>query len=168
MPDADHRYFFDTVTISNFALAGCLGLLSRRYGERLCLTEQVLDEIAGGIAAGHVALRSIEPLVEDQVFRHIALTAKERRIFRGLLRQLGPGEASCIAAAVCQQAIVATDDRAARACCAARDVACTGTVGILKACCLNQDLLPREADMLLAAMVSHGFYSPVHRVSDLL
>jgi len=106
--------------------------------------------------------------VADGAFGHAVLSREERQAFGGLLRQLGPGEASCIACAADRGGTVATDDRAARACCAEREVACTGTIGILKACCREQLVTPEEADALLAQMVRHGFYSPIRRIRDVL
>ena len=64
--------------------------------------------------------------------------------------------------------IVATDDRAARSACDYRRIPCTGTIGILRACCRDGSLSATEADAALQAMVDAGFYSPVHRLSDLV
>lgn len=63
---------------------------------------------------------------------------------------------------------MATDDRAARNSCGDRGVACTGTIGILGACCRDGALTIHEADAALQAMVDAGFYSPVQRLSDLV
>jgi len=57
---------------------------------------------------------------------------------------------------------------AARACCAENGVAFTGTVGILKACVVDQMIAPQNADALLQRMVEAGFYSPVSHISSLL
>ena len=61
-----------------------------------------------------------------------------------------------------------TDDRAARSFCQEQDVEFTGTIGILKALCLDSTLRPGDADDLLRAMVDAGFYAPVQRISDIL
>lgn len=168
MPERTRRWFLDTIVVSNFALAGCLDLLVTRYGARLTVTAEVLDEIAEGIAAGHDELTAVLDLVADGAVTVTTLATAERQLYVRLLRALGPGEASCIVAAVSRHAVVGTDDRAARACCAEHKVAVTGTIGILKACCRDGTLTAERADALLAAMVGHGFYSPVRRLRDVL
>lgn len=168
MPKDVRCWFFDTVVLSNFALAGCLDLLVTRYGARLAITNEVLDEISDGVAAGHDGLAAIQTLAADGVVKATVLNAAERKFYVKLLCVLGPGEASCIAAAVSRHAVVATDDRAARACCAEHKVPVTGTIGILKACCRDSALTAAMADAILAAMVAHGFYSPVRRISHVL
>jgi predicted nucleic acid-binding protein len=168
MPEDVCRLFPDTVVWSNFALAGCPDLLLARYAARLVITGEVLDEICDGIAAGHGGLAVVRSLVTDGAVQEAVLTAAKRNLYVELLRVLGPGEASCIAAAAGTTAVVATDDRAARACCAEHKVPVTGTVGILKACCRDGVLTVDRADATLAAMVAHGFYSPVRRISDVL
>jgi predicted nucleic acid-binding protein len=161
--------FFDTVTLSNFALAGRLDLLIRRYGPRARVTPEVLDEVLEGIVVGYDALKDIEAAVEKRSLGSTGtLSAEERGIYRELLRVLAPGEASCIACAKARGGIVVTDDRTARACSRDHGVAFTGTVGILKASCLEGTLAPDEADAILQAMVDAGYFSPVRRISDLL
>ncbi len=85
-----------------------------------------------------------------------------------LLRILGSGKASCIAYARGCGAIVVTDDKTARECCIERGVKYTGTIGILKACCLDGTLSLDDADNTLAAMIDSGYYAPVQRISDLM
>ena len=160
-------YFFDTVTLSNFALSGALDALQARYGRRLRVPGEVLDEIACGVAAGHGELREIEKRVDAGDFGRTDLSSAERRVFGGLLHHLGAGEAACVACAVCRGGVCATDDRTARACCAERGVPCTGTIGILRACCEDGTVSLEEADGILASMVQRGFYSPVRTVSGL-
>ena len=155
--------------LSNFALAGRVDLLHERYGKRAHITQEVLGEISDGIAAGYGVLRAIEEAIASQAFTSSSpLTSEERRLFRALLRPLSAGEASCLVCAQTRGGIVATDDRAARTCCADRDLPCTGTIGILKACCRDGALAPAEADAILQAMVDAGFYSPIRRLSDFI
>jgi predicted nucleic acid-binding protein len=163
------RFFFDTVTLSNFALAGRLDLLIGRYGQRAQLTPEVMDEVSDGIASGHSELRDIENAVAvGNLSSAQPLSAAERMTYRSLLRSLSSGEASCIVCAKERGGTVVTDDRAARACCAEFGVAFTGTIGILKACCRRGTLDPHTADIVLRAMIEGGYHSPVSRVSDLL
>jgi predicted nucleic acid-binding protein len=166
MPDRD--YVFDAVSLSNFCLSESMDLLAMRYGKRLLLTSEVLDEINDGVAAGYTALDQVSTLLADRAFREVGLTAEERGVYVTLLNQLGSGEASCIAAGGTRGAVVVTDDRAARNCCGDRRIAFTGTLGVLKAACEDGSISGIEADAILARMIACGFYSPVARVTDLL
>jgi predicted nucleic acid-binding protein len=169
MPDSKGALYFDTVTLSNFALAGSIPLLVSRYGRRLHLTSAVLDEVLDGLVAGYPALAEIEVALQSGKFRLASpLTGIERQRYRELLRTMAPGEAACIACAKERGGIVVTDDRVARKCCSERNLRFTGTVGILKASCRDGTLSPDRADALLSAMIKAGYHSPVHRISDLL
>lgn len=57
---------------------------------------------------------------------------------------------------------------AARASCQDHNIKFTGTIGILKACCRDEMLLPKEADTALQALVQAGYFSPVSNISSLL
>jgi predicted nucleic acid-binding protein len=169
MPERRHHYFFDTVTLSNFALAGRVDLVTSRYGAHALVTSEVLDEVVEGIVAGHGALRDIEAAISAADLGLAGPpTSEERQTYRELLRVLAPGEASCIACARHRDGIVVTDDRAARECCAERAVRFTGTVGILKACCADGVLSTADADEILSATITAGYHSPVRQISDLL
>ena len=162
-------YLFDAVTLSNFALTGQFALLVRRYGQRAMLTPEVLDEVTAGVIAGYYGLSNIEKAVDEgSICLANPLTMDQRQTYRELLRILAPGEASCIAHASAHGGIVVTDDHAARQCCGERNLPFTGTIGILKACCMEGSLSPEEADDCLAAMIDAGYYSPVQRISDLI
>lgn len=169
MPDPACTYYFDTVCLSNFALTDRLGILAARYGARLHITQEVLGEILDGIVAGYAALAGIETALNSGLFTLAPpLHARERGDFRRLLRNLAAGEASCIACARSRGGVVVTDDRAAREWCRVEAVTMTGTIGILKACCLSGALSPRQADALLSSMVEAGYRSPVRLISSLL
>lgn len=161
-------FFCDTVTVSNFFLSGSLDLLVNRYRKRLVLTDEVLDEIAGGIVAGYTELAIVEGLLEKGSLGRTALTAKERRTKLDCLRILGSGESSCLACAFHRKGTVMTDDRAARRCCEERGIPFTGTVGILLAVCRDGDIDASTADGILERMVDRGFYSPVKSIASLL
>jgi len=81
---------------------------------------------------------------------------------------LGSGEASCIALAKHRGGVVVTDDLLARRICSLHGVQVSGTIGILKAMCIDTDISADAADALLANMVTVGYHSPVRRISDLL
>ncbi len=151
MPDGLPDRFFDTVTLSNFALSGAFALL------------------AAGRIRGYSELKVVEQaLAAGSILPAKPMTPPENQLFVDLLRTLGSGEASCVALARHRAGIVATDDRAARSSCAERGIPVTGTVGILKALCIDRTITSEEADAVLNRMVGAGFYSPVRRISDLL
>ncbi len=169
MPDRGPDYFFDTVSLCNFALAKSLDLLVSRYGLRARITQEVLDEVTDGVVAGHAGLRAIEDAVADARFSRAPspTSPDERESYRQMLRILAPGEASCIACAKARGGIVVTDDKTARECCTERGVKFTGTIGILKACSQTGSLTPEAADAILQTMIAAGYYSPIQRISDL-
>jgi len=59
-------------------------------------------------------------------------------------------------------------DERARQCCNELDIPFTGTIGILKACCIDATRSPEEADAILQSMINTGYYSSVQNISDLL
>ena len=162
--------FFDTVVLSNFAcVKGGIPLLVKKYHHRGKVTFQVLQEIAKASYSGWEHLDEIEnELFQKSGFEKISLNAQEHPHYLSLLRNLGDGEASCIAVAKKRNGIVVTDDRAARNFCKEQDIPITGTLGILKSTCLENSIKPDEADKMLKDMISFGFYSPIHRISDIL
>ena len=170
MPDRPpRRFFFDTVTLANFALAGCLGLLVDRYGTSLCVTEQVRVELAAGRAGGYAGLEAVEAALTGGAISPAGpMDTAERELFAEFLRTFGAGEASCIAFALQRGGVVVTDDRTARRRCASRGIRVTGTIGILQALAADRIVAAEEADALLARMVEVGFHSPIRRVSDLV
>lgn len=168
MPEATRRFTFDTVVLSNFALADALWLLSKRYAGRLMITTEVMDELEAGVAGGHGNLEGVARLVQEGHFSIVSLTRDERVEYRHLLSSLSEGEASCIAVAVGRDATVATDDLRARTICQERRLRLTGSVGILKAAHLAGDITLGEGEQMLSDMVTAGFFSPVPRLADIL
>jgi len=162
-------HYFDTVTLSNFALCDEFRLLVDRYGTSLCLTEQVRVELAEGLSAGYIKLGSIEAeITHANITVAVTMSPAEASFYRDLIPMLGSGEASCITMAQHRGGIVVTDDLLARRTCSLHRVQVTGTIGILKAMCLGRHISVDAADALLAGMVIQGFHSPVRRISDLL
>lgn len=161
--------FFDKVVLSNFAfVSNGLTFLKSRYGKRGHITLQVAEEIAKTVYSGFNHLEEISSRLYMQGgFTRTILTLSEHDTYLLLLRNLGAGEASCIAAAEQRDGIVVTDDRMARNMCKERNIPVTGTIGILKGACLDQVLDLDEADGMLKKMIEFGFYSPVQRISDI-
>ena len=169
MPDRLPDRFFDTVTLSNFALSGAFDLLLDRYGRSLRVTEQVRAELAAGRIRGYSELAVVErALASGAIVPIEPMTMPESELFVEHLPTLGSGEASCVALAFHRGGIVATDDRAARSCCVERGIPVTGSIGILKALCIDRAITPEDTDAILARIVDTGFYSPVRRITDLL
>ena len=168
MPEGSSLWLFDSVSLSNFAMAGRLDVLAKRYRRRGALTTQVLDEIVHGVAAGYGELEDVYGLIDRGVFRKVVLRKQEFASYRRLIQMLGDGEASVIAAASERGGTVVTDDRAARKVCRELSLPLTGTIVILLACVRDDTLPLDEADALLGLMVEAGFYSPVSRISDIL
>jgi hypothetical protein len=92
-------WFFDSVTLSNFALVGRMDILSDRYRRQGFVTTQVVDELTRGAAAGHAPLADCLDLVDQGVFHAVTLDKTERHTFRQIIGHLGEGEAGTIAAA---------------------------------------------------------------------
>jgi len=161
-------WFIDTVVLSNFAFADQVKWLESRYGLNLKITGEVYQETLKGFNSGYSKLSSILEHIENKKFGTVELSPLEKKQCYALNQTLGLGEASCIAAASHRKGIVITDDRTARQFCQEKSINFTGTIGILKASCLDGSISLKEADMALKTMISFGFYSPVARISDIL
>ena len=157
-------WFFDSVTLSNFALADCLHVLTARYRERGFVTTQVVDELTRGVVAGCAPLSGCLDLVNKGILRVVSLDRTERHTFQQLAAHLGQGEAGTIAAASRRQGIVVTDDLATRRTCTELGVPVTGTIGILQAAVRDRQLILTDANALLHKMIAAGFHSPVERL----
>jgi predicted nucleic acid-binding protein len=94
-------------------------------------------------------------MIDDKTFRLTTLSPDVRKIYTGLIGQLGKGEASCIAIAKTRSGIAVTDDRAARMVCQRPEVPVTGTVGILKA-----SVLDGQIGLEAAAPTVNSYVSP--------
>ena len=169
MPRRKGDWYFDTVTLSNFALARRLDLLVARYGRRVQVTGEVFEELLDGVIGGHALLADVEAAVRGGHFSlAVPLGPSGIVFYKVLLRTLAPGEASCVAQAKARGGRVVTDDRAARSRCVEQGVPFTGTIGILKASCLDGTLKAEEADAVLQAMIRAGYHSPVRCISGLV
>lgn len=169
VPESPIPHYFDTVTLSNFALCDRFDLLVKRFGTALILTEQVRVELAQGRSAGYIKLALIEDAVAaGRISVAATMTPGEIQLFRDLILVTGSGEASCITMARHRGGVVVTDDRLARRTSASHGVLVSGTIGILKALCIGTQITHEAADVLLADMITKCFHSPVRRISDLL
>jgi predicted nucleic acid-binding protein len=160
---------FDCCTVSNFALAGAIGVLEELYKGQAHITDFVAAEVLRGIQAGHSRLEAVPAAFRSGWLRQTGLRIrKEKGLFESLSRSLGLGEASTIAVAKGRGFIVASDDRVARAEAGARGVALTGTLGILVKAVRSGVCDLETADGHLAKMVEEGFFSPVGSIREIL
>jgi predicted nucleic acid-binding protein len=159
-------WFFDSVTLSNFALASAMPVIRDRYRSRGFVTTQVVDELTRGVVAGYAALADCLSLADSGALRIVSLTRPERRTFQQLTAHLGAGEAGTIAAARHRGGVVVTDDLAARRMCDDLKVPVTGTIGILRATVRDRDLALAAANALLRKMIEAGFHSPVDKLAE--
>ena len=162
----EKKWVFDTVALSNFLLSDSIFILEKRYRNRAIITWEVYGEISAGIAE-YPALKLVDHLIEDKIFKLLSLSRKEHDLYLELIGHLGKGEASCIALAKKQSAIVVTDDRTARKQCKQMKIRVTGTVGILKASLLDGHISLSRADSIHQKMIKAGFYSPVRSIADI-
>ena len=162
----EKRWLFDSAVLSNFLLSDSAFILEERYNRRGIVTWEVFDELSAGFSA-FPKLRTIQKILHDKTFTLLTLSRIEHEHFQGLINHLGKGEASCIAAAREQNAVVMTDDRAARMQCSQMAIPFSGTIGILKASYLDAQIDLSEADRILNQMIKQGFYSPVRSISDI-
>ncbi len=163
----EKKWVFDTVVLSNFLISDSVHILEKRYKGRGLITPEVYNEISAGMPQIK-PLKHIDKLIEYGIFSICPLTRQEYDYFKEMITFLGKGEASCIAFAKGNHAIVATDDRKAREQCANRRIPVTGTIGILKASVQDESLNLEQANEILAKMIHSGFYSPVTSITDIL
>ena len=160
-------WVFDTVALSNFLLSDSISILENRYRKRGLITRQVYDEISAGIS-GFPQFKQVDKLFDKKTFKMVSLSKVAHQQFLQLIGHLGKGEASCIAFAKEDAAIVVTDDRAARKQCSTMNIPFTGTVGILKASVVDGNIGLDQADEHLFKMIEAGFYSPIRSIAEIL
>jgi len=163
----EKKWVFDTVAISNFLLSDSIFILEKRYRKRGIITWQVYDEISAGIPE-YTILKQVDKLIDDKIFKLVSLSRLEHKDFLELIGHLGKGEASCIALAKEQTAVVITDDRTARMRCSLMKIPFTGTVGILKASLIDEQISLDQANESLCKMIEAGFYSPIRSIADIV
>jgi len=163
----EKKWYFDTVSLSNFLLSGSDFILRTRYRRHGFITEEVYDEICAGFIK-YPALQNFETLIDGKIFMLISLSNQARKLYSKMITHLGKGEASCIAVAKELKGIVVTDDRVARQQCSHFNIPFTGTIGILKACVIDGTINISQADICINKMIEQGFYSPVRSISEII
>lgn len=163
----NRKRVFDSVTLSNFLFTETTFVLEQRYRKHAIITHQVYDEISSGILE-LPKLQLIDKLIDNKQFYQVTLSQSEHKIYLSLLGHLGKGEASCIAYAQMQGAVVMTDDQAARMQCRQMNIPVSGTLGILKAAYLDRQIPLEQADEILSRMIEAGYYSPIKQISEIV
>jgi len=159
---------FDCCVISNFALSGSLDVIKVMYGNAAFVTNFVSVEIMRGIQIGHANLKLIQEALKSGWLREKELKASEEKaLFELLSVSLGLGEASCIAVAKKRGLRFACDDRAARREASLLGIKLTGTLGILKKAIKRKIINLKKADLILKAMIEHGFRSPFKSLKEI-
>jgi predicted nucleic acid-binding protein len=81
--------------------------------------------------------------------------------------QLGAGERSCLAAAILQGAVFASDDRLARKHAIEAGLIVVGSIGILIQCIKKGLINKPAAQELLDKMIKANFYSPINNLDEI-
>jgi len=159
---------FDCCVVSNFALSGSLFVIKAMYGNTAFITNFVFVEIMRGIQRGRANLKPIQEALKNDWLKETELKANEEKaLFESLSVSLGLGEASSIALAKTRGLRFACDDRAARREASLLGIKLTGTLGILKKAIKRKIINLKKADLILRAMIQHGFRSPVKSLKEI-
>lgn len=145
----------DTTVLNNFAQIRRPDLLRSAYPD-LSAPVWVWSELNLGVRRGLV------PACDWSWLNILDLTEREQARATEIRRELGAGEAACIAIAVSRGGLVLSDDWEARAFGRSLGLEVSGSLGVLNNLALKQILSLEDADVLLAEMVRRGFRSP-HR-----
>src|SRR6185295_11112967 len=107
------------------------------------------------------------PVCDWSWLKILALTEREQVQADEIGRDLGRGEAACIAAAVSRGFFMLSDDWEARALGRSLGLDVSGSLGVLERLVSQQTLDLEEADALLAEMVLRGFRSPYRSIGEI-
>jgi predicted nucleic acid-binding protein len=151
----------DTTVWSNFAHAGQPRLVGAAFAG-VASPPAVLAEIGQGQHLGYLGD------FDWSFVERIDLTEEEAKRAEELEASLGPGEAACIAVAEARNALLLTDDRAARRAARSSALQVSGTLGVLARLVGTGRLSTGDADDLLGRMLRGGFRSPVSSIVDIL
>ena len=151
----------DTTVLNNFAQVRRSDLLRRIYPEAV-VPPIVLAELTAGERLG------IVPLCDWTWLEIALLNEDESTQARRFPRELGPGEAACLALAITRGLLLLTDDGGARALAGSLGIEISGTLGVLASLVREEALSLELADELLTEMRRRGYRSPVHSLSEVL
>ncbi len=153
----------NNTVLSNFALAQVVPLLTEFCGSKGRVTEQVLAEFERGVQQGLLPTTTLNWL------KRVKLRGPgERALFLQMRRQVGAGEASCLAIAVAKGYDFLTGDMKARRVARTEGVTVSGSVGVLLELIRIHQLTLEEGNDILKTFIQHGYFSPVERLDRLL
>jgi predicted nucleic acid-binding protein len=153
--------FIDSTVLSNFALIGRTDLVYSLWHDSARTTKAVMEEYQAGSDVLNLPEKAWEKLVVHE------LSAKEIDQLASVPSQLGTGERSCLAAAIVQGAVFASDDRLARKRAIEAGLIVVGSIGILIQC-IKKGLIDKPATQeLLDKMINAGFYSPINNLDEI-
>jgi predicted nucleic acid-binding protein len=150
----------DTTVLNNFAQIRRTDLLRSIYPD-LSAPLPVWSELEVGVRRGLV------PACDWSWLKTLELTGPERTRAAEIGRDLGPGEAACISAAVFRGFLFLSDDWEARALGRSLGLEVSGSLGVLDRLVLKQVLSLVDADALLAEIVRRGFRSPYRSLREI-
>jgi predicted nucleic acid-binding protein len=150
----------DTTVLNNFAQIRRPGLLRSVYPD-LSAPIPVWNELELGVRRGLV------PACDWSWLKILELTEEEQARAEEIGRELGPGEAACIAAAASRGFLMLSDDWAARELGRSLGLEVSGSLGVLDRLVWKDALSVEEADALLAEMVRRGFRSPYRSLREI-
>ena len=151
----------DNTVLTNFAQTEQMDLITYLWGAT-STTIEVKQEYQHGVRLGKVPPDALGDL------NIINLTEQETADASGRFSNLGAGERTCLAVALHRRGLLVTDDRPARKIAARLGVRVTGTIGILVLCVVQDLLTLPEANALLQAMITLGYYSPTTQLEPFL
>lgn len=152
----------DNTILSNFALIGHTDLIYFLWPDMARTTRSVLEEYQAGIEVLNLPEEAWEGLVVQE------LSAEEMAQVAMLPSQLGAGERSCLAAAILQKAIFASDDRQARKHAIQAGLIVIGSIGILVQCVKKGLIDKPAAQEILDKMIAANYYSPITNLDEIL
>ncbi len=153
----------DNTVVSNFAVIRREDVLCRMFGNTFCVTREVLTELKRGEERGIVPNR-------DWTWVRVLDTESphENALFQLFSASLGKGESSCLSIAASRNLKILTDDLDARKLAYRSGIPVSGTIGILVQAVRTGILSLKEANTLLAEMISKSYFSPVDTLDEFL
>ncbi len=152
----------DNTVLSNFALVNHPEFIQHAFIEDVGTTEMVLGELEVGVELGRL------PECNWEWLKAISMNPSEQSQFNQLNKQLGNGEASCLAIAVQRKWKVVTDDKDARRWAIRLHVPHTGTLGILAMLVKQEYMRLPEGNEWLFCMIKAGYHSPMTTLDSLV
>ena len=155
----------NTTVLSNFAQVDRVELLLNL--PRLVTVNNVQEDLTRGTET-HLHLERALAVLEDEI-PVVAPSAPAENLEKELLETLNPGEAQALAVAEATDGILLTDDGDARGAAKRRDVALTGSIGLLVRFVEDGHISAETADEYLKRWIDEGgFRSPARHFNQFL